>query len=64
MTIHGIHGIPTRKGTAITRQLPSAPSFELGGTPGDDGVARQRALVGDSLNDEQRGDGLSNPASN
>ena len=42
-----------------TRQLPSTPSFELTDSSGDDGIARQRTLVGDSLNDEQWGDDLS-----
>ena len=36
----------------FTRGTPSAPGSELTDMSGDDGIVRQRALVGDSLNDE------------
>ena len=53
--VHRVHG---RKGTAITRPLPSVPSFELTGMWGSNRVARQRALICDSLNDQQGSDHL------
>jgi len=61
-----IHGIPptSRKGATTICRLPqSAPNVERGGTPGGDSGARQGALVGDSLNDEQRCDHLTDPQS-
>ena len=39
-----------------------APCFERTEMSSDEGVTRQRALVGNSLNDEQRSDGLSDPS--
>ena len=54
------HGTPTRM---VTLRLLLAPNFELIDTPGDDGVTRQRAPAGDSLNDEQWSDDLPNPPS-
>ena len=41
-----------RERTATTRRLPLGPKFERTGTSGNDGVPCQRALVGDSSNDE------------
>ena len=43
---------PTRR-SAITRRFPLLPNVERTGMPSGDGVARQRAPVGDSLNNEQ-----------
>ena len=62
--IHRTHGITaTRDGTTASRRLPSAPSFEVAETCRGDSITRQCTLVGDSLNDEQRSDHLSNPSS-
>ena len=38
--IHGTCGAPARKGTTTTRQLPSAPDFEVTDASGDNGVTR------------------------
>ena len=46
-------GVPTREGTAATSQPPLATSFERAVTPEGDMIAFQRALVGDSLDNEQ-----------
>ena len=59
--IRRAHGVSIRKGMTTTRQLPSVPGLERTEMPGDDGTARQCALVGNFLNDEQRSDNLSNP---
>jgi len=56
------HGVLTTEGTTATRQLPSSPNSERTDTSGDGG-ARQRAPVGDSLNDEQWSNDLSIPSS-
>ena len=61
--IHGTHGVPTEGGTTLTRRLLSAPCFERTKMSGDEGIARQRALVGDSLDDEQWSEDLTNPSS-
>ena len=61
--IHQIHWVPIKMDIATTCWLPSASIFERASTPGDDSVARQRILVGNALNDEQRSDGLSNSSS-
>ena len=53
-----------RKGSIATSQLSSSPNFQLNDLSGDDSVARQRTLVGDSLNDEQWRDDLSNSSLN
>ena len=57
------HGVLTRKGITSGRQLPSAPSFEITEMSGGDSVTRQCTLIGNSLDDEQRCDDLSNPSS-
>ena len=62
MLAHRTRGVPTRNGSTTVRQLPSAPCFERTETSGDESVARQGALIGDSLNDEQWSDNLSNPS--
>ena len=61
-SVHRKRGVPTRKGTAITRRLPLTPNFRQTEMYGGDGVARQRVLIGDSPDDEQWGDDLSNPS--
>jgi len=53
------HGVPTKKGAAATFQLPLAPRFEPDGASGGDTASCQRFLAGNSLNDEQRSDDLS-----
>ena len=53
------HGVPTREATTICR-LPSALSFELADGSVDDIIARQRTLIGDSLDNEHWSDDLSN----
>ena len=52
-----------RNAITTIRRPPTAPSFERTHTSGDEAVARKRALVGDSLNDEQWGDDLFNASS-
>ena len=61
--IHRTHGDPIRKGNVTTCRNSSAPNFERAEMSGGDIVARQRALVGNSLDDEQWSDDLSNPPS-
>ena len=61
--IHRAPGIPTRKATTTTRKFPHVPSFELTDTPRCHSLARHRALVSDSLNDEQWCDDLFDPSS-
>ena len=51
------YGISTRRDSTTTHRLSSLLRW------GDDSAARQRVLVGDSFNDEERGDNLSNPQS-
>jgi len=58
---HRTHVVPTWKGVASTRNLPSAPSFEAARASKGDIVPRQRSPVG--LDDEQWSDDLSNPSS-
>ena len=45
--------IPTKRGAIATCRFPSLPNVERTGASSGDGVARQRALVGDPLNNEQ-----------
>ena len=54
--IHRTRGVPIRKSAATTHRHPLVPSSE---TSRDDSVARQRALISDSLDDEQWSDDLS-----
>lgn len=52
------------EGATSGRRLPSAVGVvEFIGTSGGNSLARQRVLVGDSLNDEEGSDDLSNPFS-
>ena len=53
--VHGIHSI------IVSHRFPSTPDLERTDISGDDSVTRQRAPVGDSLDDEQCGDHLFNP---
>jgi len=50
---HRTHGVPTGKGATATGQPLLAMSSELDGVSGGNGVPRQRAPVGDPLNDEE-----------
>jgi len=56
-------GVPTKRDVLAIRQFPSVPNVEQTGASSGDGVTRQRAPVGDPLNDEQWSDHLSNPSS-
>ena len=53
MLAHRAHWVPTREDTTRTGRSPLAAGFERAVTSGSDSVTRQRAPVGDSLNDEQ-----------
>ena len=55
--------MPTGKGVAATCKLPLAPSFERAGAPRGDIASVERSLAGNSLNDEQRSNDLSDPSS-
>lgn len=63
MPIRQTRGIPTREGVTVVRRPPRAPGFERSDTPRDGGLTRQRAPIGNSLNDEQRSDDLPDPSS-
>ena len=63
MFTHRARGVPVRKGTTTTHQLPSIPKHELTSMSRDDSGVRQHTLIGDSFNDEQWSDDLSNPSS-
>ena len=56
--IHRAHREPTGKGPTAIRRLPSAPKVERTKISGHDTGACQRALVGDSFNDEEWSDDL------
>ena len=60
--IRRTHRVSVRKGN-ITCRHPSGPNLERAEMPGGDSVARQRALIGNSLDDEQWSDDLYNPSS-
>lgn len=47
--------------SATTSRRPSRPSVERIDGSGGNGVTRQRALIGDSFNDEQWSDDLLDP---
>jgi len=53
----------TKRDTIVTRQFPLPPNVEQTGVSSGDSAARQRAPVGDPLNDEQWSDHLSDPSS-
>ena len=60
--IRQTHGIHTRWNITTPGQLSAGPSVERRtNVSGGDSVARQRAPVRDSFDDEQRSDHLSNP---
>ena len=61
--IHRTREPHTSKSTATTRRHPLALSLKLTEMSGGDSIARQRAFIGNSLNDEQWSDDLSNPPS-
>jgi len=66
-----VHSIPscrileasTKRETIATRRFPPPLIVEQTGVSSGDSLARQRAPVGDPLNDEQWGDHLSDPPS-
>jgi len=53
----------TQRGPIATRRFPLPPSIEQTGVSSGDSGARQRAPVGNPLNDEQWCDHLSDPSS-
>ena len=59
-TIRRTRRVSIRKGNVICRH-PSGPNLKRAEMPGSDGVARQRALIGNYLDDEQWSDDLYNP---
>jgi len=58
-----ILGVTTMRRTNPTRRFPLPPSIEQTGVSSGDSVARERASVGDPLNNEQWSDHLSDPSS-
>ena len=58
MSIYGTRGVATN-----ACQPPRGRNFELADAPRYDSSTRQRTLVGDSLNDEEWSNDLSNPLS-
>ena len=61
--IHQAHGVCTRRGDIANLRLPPYHNLDRGDVSRDDGTARQCASVGDSLNNEQGSDCLSNSSS-
>jgi len=55
-------GVATRKGNTPTGQLCAASSFERTNISRDVGVACQRGLPGNSMDNEQWSDDLSTPS--
>ena len=55
--------LTAKRGSIATRRFPLPPNIERTGISSGDGVARQRAPVGDPLNDEQWSDNLLGPPS-
>jgi len=62
-TLTTVLSISTKRGTIATRRFPLPPNVGRTGVSSGDSVARQRAPVGDPLNNEQWSDHLSNPPS-
>jgi len=58
MPTHWDHGVLTRNDPRTTRRPPSAPKVDRTDISSGDTFARQRPLIGDSLNDEQWSDDL------
>jgi len=57
------HEVPTKRGSIATRRSPLPPRVEQTDVSSVDSMARQRAPVGNPLNNEQRSDHLSDPLS-
>ena len=57
------HGVRTEWVTIATCRMPSGPNVDRTGVSRDDCVARQRALVGDAIDNQQWSDSLSDPSS-
>lgn len=55
---HWDHGVSTKNNPTSTRRPPPAPKVDRTDIPGGDVLARQRPLIGDSLDDKQRSDDL------
>ena len=53
MLAQGTDGGAIGVGTVVIYRRPPAPSFESADISGGNSVARQRASIGDSLNDEK-----------
>jgi len=58
-----ILGVTTERRTIATRQFHLPPSIERTSVSSGDSMARQRAPIGDPLNDEQWSDHLLDPSS-
>lgn len=56
--IHWAHGVPIRNDPTTIRCPPSAPKVDRTDISSGKAFARQRPLIDDSLNDEQRSDDL------
>lgn len=61
--IHQIRGVRTGESAATVPRLPLTPGPERANMSGDYGVVRRRVSVGDSLDDEEWSDDLSNQCS-
>ena len=59
------HRVCTKSATIATRRLPAGPNVDRTGVTvsRDDCVARQRALVGHTIDNQQWSDSLSDPSS-
>jgi len=58
ISTHRDHGVLVRSDPTTTRRPPSAPKVDRTNVSSGDTFARQRPLIGDSLNDEQWSDDL------
>ena len=58
---HRARGVLTRNVTVAIRRLPTAPCIERAHMSRDETFARQRTLVGGSMNDKQWNEDLFNP---
>ena len=63
MSVYRTREVATGKDATNACQPPRGRNFELADAPRYDSSTRQRTLVGDSLNDEEWSNDLSNPLS-